>query len=147
MNVLRFIKGHRGRAAILGVLAAGAFAGSASAAVSAITIDPEAQLSPGRMHAMLTGTVTCDAGSTAFLSARIVQPKSATGAGQTSVICSGEAQPYAIDVSTAGGFPLPLPTSGVFKPGKASAQVSSSSCDPMFNCSTTYTDAIISLKR
>ncbi len=147
MKMLHSIKGRRGRAAILGLIVAGAVAGSASAAVSTITIDSDAQLSPGRMHATLTGTVTCDAGSTASLTGRIVQTKSATGSGQTSVTCSGEAQPYAIDVSTAGGFPFPLPSSGVFKPGKANAQVSSFSCDPSFTCTTTYTDAIIRLTK
>ena len=49
-----------------------------------------------------------------------------------------------------GGFPFPGATSGVFKPGKASAQVTASVCSPFpfpGPCSTMSTDAIIRLTK
>jgi hypothetical protein len=67
-------------------------------------------------------------------------------------------QAFTIDVSAGGGFPGI--SAGIFKPGKASAQVTSSVCDPFPNplppfppfppfptCSTMYTDAIIHLQK
>jgi hypothetical protein len=126
--------------AILALALTGAVAGSAAAAVSQLTLDRTAQLSPGRLHAALTGIVTCDAGTTAFLSGRIIQPRNTSGFGSTSVACDGKPQTYAIDVSTSGP--------GVFKPGKANADVSSFQCDPPdFVCNTTFTDAKITLLR
>lgn len=143
MKVLR----GRGRprwAALLALALTALLAATAYAAVSEITIDRTAELSPGHLHATLTGTVTCDAGETVFLSGQIIQPKGASGAGFTQVVCEGTPQPYSIDVSTGGSFPFP--PSGVFKNGKASAQVSSTRCDPLtFTCTTRYTDAIIRL--
>ena len=131
------------RAAVLAVVLTGALAASASAAVSELTIDPTAQLSPGRLQATLTGTVTCDPGTTAFLDGQIVQAKNASGYGYTQVTCDGTAQAYAIDVR-AGGFFSP----GVFKAGKASARVSTFHCDPLtWRCSTLSTDAIIRLTK
>jgi hypothetical protein len=140
MNVLNGVKVSRWRAGLLGIVLTGALAGSAFAAVSEITLDPTANLSPGRLHATLTGTVTCDAGTTAFLNGRIVQPRNASGGGGTSVQCAGTPQKYAIDVSTFDG---------VFKPGKANAEVSSFQCEqePPFNCTQTFTDAQITLTR
>lgn len=127
--------------AVIGSLVlAGALAGSASAAVR-ITIDPTAKLSPGRLHATVTGSVSCDNvyGGPTSLSGQIVQPGGASGFGSTTVACDGTPHLYMVDVSAGMGM-----LSGVFVPGPASAQVSQSSCDPM-GCSTTYTDAIIEL--
>jgi hypothetical protein len=42
----------------------------------------------------------------------------------------------------------PFGASGPFKAGKASAQVSTTVCDPMtFMCSSNYVDAVIRLKK
>jgi hypothetical protein len=132
------------RAAVLALVLTGALAASAAAAVSELTIDPTAQLSPGRLQATLTGTVTCDPGTTAFLDGQIVQPKGASGFGFTQVTCDGTAQAFAIDVRRGffGGSP------GVFKAGKASAQVSTFQCDPVtWMCTSQSTDAIIRLTK
>ena len=132
------------RAAVLALVLTGALAASAAAAVSELTIDPTAQLSPGRLQATLTGTVTCDPGTTAFLDGQIVQPKDASGFGFTQVTCDGTAQAFAIDVRAGffGGSP------GVFKAGKASAQVSTFQCDPVtWMCTSQSTDAIIRLTK
>lgn len=140
MKVLNGVKASPWRAGLLGIVLTGALAGSAFAAVSEITLDRTAQLSPGRLHATLTGTVTCDAGTTAFLNGRIVQPKQTSGFGSTSVQCVGTPQKYAIDVSTFDS---------VFRPGKANAEVSSTECAPpeFIECTTTFTDAKITLTR
>jgi hypothetical protein len=128
------------RAALLATVMTAAVAGTASAAVSELTLDRTAQLSPGRLHATLTGTVTCDAGTTSFLNGQIVQPGNTSGFGSVAVACVGTPQKYAIDVSTSGP--------GVFKPGKASADVSSFDCvPPDFECTRTFIDAKITLKR
>ncbi len=133
------------RAAVLALVLTGALAASAAAAVSELTIDPTAQLSPGRLQATLTGTVTCDPGTTAFLDGQIVQPKDASGFGFTQVTCDGTAQAFAIDVR-AGGFFGGSP--GVFKAGKASAQVSTFQCDPVtWMCTSQSIDAIIRLTK
>lgn len=116
----------------------GALAGNASAAVSSITIDSSAQLSPGHLHVTLTGTVTCDPGTTASLSGKVIS-RSASGLGYTEVACDGTPQAYAIDVSSPT-FP---PT--VFRAGKATAQVSSMTCGLTWPCTTIYTDATIRL--
>lgn len=139
------------RAAILAVVVAAAVAGAASAAVSQLTLDSSAQLSPGHLHAYLTGTITCDPGDNVSLSGQVVQSKGASGFGSTTVACDGTEQPYTIDVSSSGGFPGF--STGVFKPGKASAQATASICEPPSfpnpfpQCSTRYTDAIIRLEK
>lgn len=138
-------------AALLAVFMTGAFAGTASAAVSRLTLDPSAKLSPGLLHAYLTGTITCDPGDNVSLSGQVVQANSASGYGFTTSVCDGIEQAYKIDVSTGGGFPGI--STGVFKPGKASAQATASVCDPFPipepfpGCSTMYTDAIIRLQK
>jgi hypothetical protein len=140
--------GFSRRAAILAVVVTGALGGAASAAVGQLTLDPTAQLSPGRLHVHLTGTVSCDPGDNLLLSGQVVQGNEASGSGYAQPACDGTLQPYTIDVSS-GAFPGI--TSGVFKPGKASAQVSTSVCDQPtpfpVTCTTTYTDAIIRLKQ
>lgn len=87
----------------------------------------------------MTGTVTCDPGTAGWLDGQIVQPNNASGYGSIQITCDGTPQPYAIDVSS--GF---FGSSGVFKPGKASAQVSTYVCDG-FTCTPMSTDAIIRL--
>jgi hypothetical protein len=117
---------------------------------SQLTIDPTARLSPGHLHAYLTGTITCDPGDTVSLSGQVVQSKGASGFGlATPPTCDGSAHAYTIDV---GGSSFPFPgTSGIFKPGKASAQVTASVCEPfpfpMPSCSSTSKDAIIRLTK
>jgi hypothetical protein len=144
MKMLNGIKASLWRPAILALVVTGALGGTAFAAVGSLTLDSTAALSPGQMHATLTGTVTCDPGDTPFLSGQIIQSKNASGFGSTTAVCDGTPQPYAIDVAT-GGFFTPA---GVFKPGKASAQVSTSICDPLtWVCTTKYTDASIRLMK
>ncbi len=137
------------RATILAVVITATLGGTAAAAVSRLTLDPTAQLSPGRLHAYLTGTVTCDPGKDVSLTGQVIQSSEASGNGYTTLACDGSEQAYAIDAATAGGFIGTPP--GVFKPGKASAQVTTTVCDVPLpfpeNCTTTYTDAIIRLKR
>jgi hypothetical protein len=149
MKVSNAVRFH-GRAAVLALVMTGALGATASAAVSQLTLDPTAQLSPGQLHAYLTGTITCDPGDSVSLSGQVVQPKGASGFGSTTPVCDGTPQAYKIDVG-GGGFPFPG-GSGIFKPGKASAQVTASICElPPFPfpgpCSTTYTDAIIRLTK
>jgi hypothetical protein len=152
-NTARF----SGCAALLTVVTAGAFAGAASAAVSRLTIDPSAKLSPGRLHAYLTGTIACNLGDNVSLSGQVVQANGANGFGSATPVCGGMEQAFTIDVSAGGGFPGM--STGIFKAGKASAQVTSSICAPFplpgpdpfpspfpFPCSTMYTDAIIRLQ-
>jgi hypothetical protein len=136
-------------ATLLTILATAAFAGSASAAVSELTLDRTAALSPGHLHAYLTGTITCDMGDMVSLSGQVVQPKGASGYGYTTTppVCDGTPQPYTVDVG-GGAFPFPGSTSGAFKPGKASAQVTASVCEPFpfpGGCSAMSTDAMIRL--
>ena len=142
MKMLNAVKGSFWRPAILAVVLTGALGSTAFAAVSDLTLDSTAALSPGHMHATLTGTVTCDPGDNALISGQIVHSRNASGFGSTTAVCDGTPQPYAIDVSTSGFFT----PAGVFKPGKASAQVSTSICDPStWVCTTEYTDASIRL--
>jgi hypothetical protein len=121
---------------VLAIVLAGVLAAGAAAAVL-LTIDRNAQLSPGRLHATLTGTVTCDAGSTAELLAQIVQSNTATGFGRIVVPCEGTSQSYTIDVGAVAD---------PYKSGQASAQVSMFACSEG-TCTSTSTDAIIHLKK
>ena len=143
MKWLSAVRAAPRRGAILALVLTGALAGSASAAISELTIDSTAKLSSGQLHATLTGTVTCDSGTTAFLIGQIVQSKKASGTGSTTVACDGTPQAYAIDVSS-GGFFGPA---AVFKPGRASAQVSTFMCVGPGACTTQYTDALIRLTK
>jgi hypothetical protein len=146
MNVLNAFKGRRRRTAILALVLTAGLGGTALAAVSNLTLDPTAALSPGRLHATLTGRVTCDPGDNAFLNGQIVQPKNASGFGSAQAVCDGTSHPYAIDVSSGGFFPGSA--SGVFKAGKANAQVSMYVCDPLGPiCTPKYTDAVIRLTK
>ena len=112
-----------------------------------LTMDPTAQLSPGALHATMTGTITCDPGDNPSVSGQIVATKSEPGGyGSTMISCDGTTKPFAIDVSTGSGFPYPLSPTGPFKAGKATAQVSTSICDPWYmTCSTKYADGEIKL--
>jgi hypothetical protein len=138
MRVFNAAKASPWRTAVLATVLTGAMAGSAFAAVSDLTMDTTAALSPGHLHATLTGTVTCDAGTTVFLSGQIVQSGVASGYGGSSLACDGKAQEYNVDVSTGG--------SGVFKTGRANADVSTTECTEVA-CTTKYVDAIIRLTR
>jgi hypothetical protein len=141
MKVLNTVKATRWRGMLLGLVLTGALAGSASAAVSELTVDRTAQLSPGRLHAALTGTIRCDPGTTSYLSGQIVQINNTTGYGSSTVVCDGSLQPYRIDVSAGSGTPR------VFKAGKASANVSTFNCDPEFSCTSKFIDAVIRLTK
>ncbi|MDX6718840.1 MAG: hypothetical protein QOJ63_1094 [Solirubrobacteraceae bacterium] len=146
MNVLNAFKKPRRRAAILALVLTGALGATALAAVSNLTLDPTAALSPGRLHATLTGKVTCDPGDNVFMNGQIVQPKNTSGFGSTQAVCDGTSHPYAIDVAIGGFFPGS--SSGVFKAGKANAQVSMFTCDPFAPiCTPKYTDAVIRLTK
>ena len=139
---------HGWRSAILAVALAGAFSTTASAAVTDLTIDDSAQLSPGMLHATLTGSLRCDPGDFSpffnSLSGQISQSKGGGGFGSTAPTCDGTVQPFSMDIASSGPFGGSAP----FKAGKASAQVSSSTCDPVtFICSTQYVDAVIRLKK
>lgn len=119
-----------------------ALAGTASAAVTDLSIDPTATLSPGHLHATVTGSITCDRGDNPSLQAKVVQPRTAIGFGFTGVgaLCDGTPQPLSVDVSTGLAGP------GAFKPGKASAELSTTICDFLtFTCSTMYADDTIRL--
>jgi hypothetical protein len=143
--MLHVFTGARSRTALLALVLTGALTGIASAAAG-LTIDDTAPLSPGRLHATLSGSITCDAGGSPYLSGQISQTKGANGFGSTQLTCTGSPQRYTIDVGTSG---FPFGGGGPFKAGKASAQVSYSTCtDPFFPiCTTQYTDAIIRLKK
>jgi hypothetical protein len=140
------LTGARSRTALLALVLTGVLAGTAAAAAG-LTIDGTAPLSPGRLHATLSGSITCNSGSSTYLSGQISQTKGGSGFGSTQITCTGSPQAYTIDVGASG---FPFGGSGApFKAGKASAQVSYSTCtDPFFPiCTTQYTDAIIRLKK
>lgn len=137
MKALNAIKVRPWRVAILAVVLTGAVAGSAFAAVSALTLDRTAQLSPTGLHATLTGGITCDAGTTTFLDGRIVQPQNTSAFGSTQIVCTGASQRYAIDVATSAF---------VLRPGSASADVTALQCNET-GCTSTVTDARITLRR
>ena len=139
---------HGWRSAILAIALAGALTTTASAAVTDLAIDDEAQLSPGMLHATLTGSVRCDPGDFFpyynSLSGQISQPKGGGGFGSSVPTCDGTMQPFSIDIASGGPFGGSAP----FKAGKASAQVSTSTCDPFtFLCTSQYVDAVIRLKK
>jgi hypothetical protein len=144
MQVLNAVKAARWRAAALGLVAAAGMAASASAAVTNLTLNDTAPLSPGMMHATLSGTIACDPGDSPYLYGTIAQSKGASGFGSATVSCDGSPHAYSMDVSSGG----PFGASGVFKPGKASAQVTTSTCDPLtWLCTTKYVDAQIRLTK
>jgi hypothetical protein len=146
-----------GRAGILAVIVTGMLGATAWGSATT-TIGPTAQLSPGHLHAYMTGTVTCEVGKTVSLSGQVVQSKGVSGFGYANLDCNGTSQAYTIDASGAGGFPGGLPGTGVvFKPGKASAGLTATVCDPFVFpdptfpfptlpfCESTSSDAMIRL--
>ncbi|HEV7808872.1 MAG TPA: hypothetical protein VGO80_23920 [Solirubrobacteraceae bacterium] len=148
MQLTTALKAVGGRSAVLALVLTAALGATAQASVTALTLDPTAQLSPGRLHAILTGAITCAPGDNPSLFGQVIQTKNKTsGSGFTTTVCDGTSHPYAVDVSTNGGFPFPFPSSGgPFKAGNAIAQVTASLCDPLtFNCVTKYVDGEIRL--
>lgn len=144
MKVLHALTGARWRPALLAVVLAGALVPTATAtAANTLTLDSTAQLSPGMLHATLTGTITCTPGGyyTPYLSGQIIQSKGGSGYGSAPAACDGTPQPFSLDISSGGMFG----GAGPFRAGKASAQVSMSTCDPFIPCAPTYTDAVIRL--
>jgi hypothetical protein len=146
MNMSHACKAARWRPAVLAVVLVGALAGTAQAAVTNLTLDPTAQLSPGALHATLTGSIACDPGDNPSFSGQIVGTKTQSGGfGSAIAVCDGTSHRYAIDVSTGTPFPFPSAT-GPFKAGKATAQVTASICDIFtYNCTTKYVDGQIKL--
>jgi len=147
--MLHVLTGTRRRTAALAVILTGAIVATAAAAPGDLTLNATAPLSPGRLHATLSGTITCAPGSSTFLSGQIVQAKGGSGFGSTQASCTGSPQPYSIDVSASGS---PFGGGKPFKAGKASAQVSYSICTtppfPEFpTCTFEYVDAIIRLTK
>lgn len=149
MNLSHALKAARLSTAVVAVSLAGALGGSAQAAVTNLTMDPTAQLSPGGLHALLTGTITCAPGDAPSLSGQVIGGKNEqTGFGSGAATCDGTSQPYTIDVTPNPGFPFPGTPIGPFKAGKATAQATAQICDWMtFICSTTYVDGQIKLVR
>jgi hypothetical protein len=147
MNMSHALKSARWRPAVLAVVLVGALGGTAQAAVTNLTLDPTAQLSPGALHATLTGTITCDLGDSPSFSGQIVGSKTTPGGYGTAIaVCDGTSERYAIDVSTSAPFPFPTAPTGPFKAGKAAAQVTASICDYWtFTCTTKYVDGQIKL--
>lgn len=148
MNMLHGLARASRRSAILALAMAGAFSATASAAISDLTIDDTAQLSPGMLHVTLTGTIRCEPGDFSLFSSltgQVTQSNGASGFGSTTPTCDGTLQRFSIDVAASSGFPG---TGGAFKNGKANAQVSAWTCDPItFMCTTQYVDAIIRLRK
>jgi hypothetical protein len=145
MNVFHALSRPRWRPAVLGLVVATTFSGTAAAAVNDLTLNDTAKLSPGMLHATLTGSVTCDPGDySPYISGQITQSHGASGYGSTTATCDGTPQPFSIDVTSGGIFG----GAGAFKPGKANAQVSISTCDPItWVCSSKYSDAVIRLTK
>jgi hypothetical protein len=137
MKVLTAVKAVPRRVAVLAVVLTAALTGSAYAAIANLTIDRTAALSPGRLHATLTGTVTCTPGNTLSINGRIVQPNNISGYGYSSLVCDGALQRYVIDVANYGQ---------AFNAAKANAQVDAYSCDSV-SCESKYVDAIIRLTK
>ena len=97
---------------LLAVVLALTVGGTASADVQSVSIDPTATLSPGRQAIVLTGSITCTAGDTWAISARVIQgQRSGFGSlfGQT---CTGEPQDWSVVV---------VSNQGLFHRGRASA--------------------------
>lgn len=147
MKLTTTLRAVGARSALLALLLTAAMGATAQAAVTELTLDPTAQLSPGALHAVLTGTMTCAVGDNTSLSGQVIQGKNtSTGYGSAIGTCDGASHPYTIDVSTGGGFPFPFPSNSPFKAGKAIAQVTASICDPwVMACTTKYVDGEIRL--
>lgn len=147
MNVSHTLKTARVGSAVIAVALAGAFGGTAQASVTSLTMDPTAQLSPGGLHALVTGTITCAPGDAPYLSGQVIGGKNEpSGYGSGTATCDGTSQPFTIDVSSNGGFPFPGATTGPFKSGKAIGQVTAQICDYfVFTCSSTYVDGRLTL--
>ncbi|MDX6683844.1 MAG: hypothetical protein QOG94_3883 [Solirubrobacteraceae bacterium] len=148
MNSTTALKAVGARSALLALVLTAALGATAQAAVTGLTLDPTARMSPGALHATLAGTITCAPGDLPSFSGQILQTgkNGASGFGSATPVCDGTSQRYAIDVSTNGGFPFPFPTSGgPFKAGKAIGQVTTSICDWMGPCVTKYVDGEIRL--
>ena len=149
MKMLHALMRATWRPAVIALALVGAFSATASAAVSDLTINDTAKLSPGMLHATLTGTIRCDPGDLSpfysSLSGQITQAKGASGYGGVMPTCDGTVQPFSIDVSSGG---ILGGGGGPFKSGKANAQVSTTTCDPLyFICTSTYVDAVIHLTK
>ena len=147
MNLSHALKAARVSPAVLAVVLAGAFAGSAQAAVTSLTMNPTAQLSPSGLHAVVTGTITCAPGDATNLYGQVIGGKNEpSGYGSGTATCDGTSQPFTIDVSSNGGFPYPGATTGPFKAGKAIGQVTAQICDYfVLSCSSTYVDGQVKL--
>lgn len=102
-------------AAVIGSVAFVAGGSGASAAVTSFSVDGNATLqSDGSV--LVTGTLTCTAGDTAFVFSEVLQSKGqliADGSGDSALItCTGSPQAWSVDVTAF---------IGTYKPGKASS--------------------------
>ncbi len=99
----------------LGALLALAGAGSASAAVTSISIDPTAQLSPGRQAVALSGSITCSQAEFVSLQGQLLQGQTrAAGTFGGSVMCGTSPTSWTTSVFSS---------SRLWHPGRASAGV------------------------
>jgi hypothetical protein len=91
--------------------------GTASAAISSLTVNPKAQLSSDHALAYVTGTVTCDAGNFVSVNDTLFQTQGrsfAQGGGGTQVLCDGAPDAWTI---TTAGFGI------TWLPGRAAVNV------------------------
>jgi Family of unknown function (DUF6299) len=96
--------------ASIAALGCGLSAGSASATVSSLTVNPKAQLSADRNVAAVSGTITCDPGHSGFVNVNLTQTEGRVVIienGAASVACTGAAQPWTVSVSFFGTQLLP----------------------------------------
>jgi hypothetical protein len=104
-------------AAVIGSVAFVAGGSGASAAITSVSVDRNAVIqSDGSV--LVTGTLTCTAGDTAFVEVQVVQSKGqllADALGETlAITCTGSPQDWSIDTS--------IFAFGTFKPGQATSQ-------------------------
>jgi hypothetical protein len=91
------------------VLAIGA--GTSSAGVSSLTIDPKATLSADRTQATVTGTIVCDAGDSVDMFANITETvgrlqRFARNLTLNTITCTGAVQPWSVTVTDLSTLPL-----------------------------------------
>ena len=94
--------------------------GTASAHIQSLSIEETATLSPGRQGISLSGTITCTAGESFFISARVIQGLR-TGFGGSSGTCTGQPQQWSLVVVSGDRL---------WHPGRASAGITAQTFGP-----------------
>jgi hypothetical protein len=105
-----------------------------------VAVDPVARFDSRTGSATLTGTVTCDPGSVAFIEASLSQSVgrfTIRGFGFTEVLCDGTAQPWSAEV---------MGETGLFKGGGAAASVMGQVCDE-FDCGFASSETTVRVRR